>query len=230
MNGAQQLADPAAAAMRRVTDSIDELGLSKHVVELETQGFTTVKGRNRRRPGGRRQAGDSGAGQAAEGARDRRTRRHRRRCRGGDVHPLHALRGRDLRGHPDGAEAARPRHLSARRKLPALQHGLPLPRPWRRPAAAAFGQRQRHSRAVLRHLPGRQRELRAHALQPPGRRIGDGAGQPQAGQTAQAGRNGPRRRRQSRRREHGHRTGRRGGLARQHLARLLRARAPPACA
>ena len=44
MNGAQQLADPAAAAMRRVTDSIDELGLSKHVVELETQGFTTVKG------------------------------------------------------------------------------------------------------------------------------------------------------------------------------------------
>ena len=35
---------PNAEALARVTEDIDQLGLSSHLLELESQGFTTIKG------------------------------------------------------------------------------------------------------------------------------------------------------------------------------------------
>lgn len=118
---------------------------------------------------------------------------HRTRNRRGlgrhHVRALHALRERGIRGNPHGPQAPRVDHLPAGRELSPVQHGLPFQTSgWCAPAAA-LGQRQRVSGAVLTRFPGCQRQLCTDALQPGSRRARLGARQPQARAPAATGRN-----------------------------------------
>ena len=110
------------------------------------------------------QDGDLKAGRTQDRTPDRSWHRHRRRLQRHAIYPLSALRRSCVRRDSDGAPPLGADYLPAWRKLPAIEHGQPLPWAGRRAADGAFRQRQRHAAPVLAYLHGRQCQLRLDAL------------------------------------------------------------------